>query len=76
MATVTIPVINPNIKTMNNSVVGSIVTDMKAVTNPARKPTIKIANPSTRKPPKNPSFFGSIFSAFDLISTLAVFAIK
>jgi hypothetical protein len=57
MATQTNPVINPNIKTMKYNVVGPVLTDMKAVTSPARKPTIKIANTSTRKPPKNPSSF-------------------
>jgi hypothetical protein len=56
IATATIPVINPNIKTMNSNVAGSVLADKKAVTRPAKKPTIKIANPNTRKPPRDPSF--------------------
>jgi hypothetical protein len=47
------------------------------VTTPARKPTIRIANPSTRKPPRNPSF--SEFISDDLrcdYCITAIFAIK
>jgi hypothetical protein len=50
-AIVTIPVINPSVKSMN-PVTESVVTDIRATANiPVKKPTMKITNPKTRKPP-------------------------
>lgn len=77
MANVTIPVINPSTKIMNSNVVDSVLTDTKAATTPARKPTIKITNPNRRKPPKNPSSFRFIFNDLQFDNQISsVFAIK